>query len=630
MPSTRRPGSACEHIDEVYQLDGGMDGVLGSSSIGTIIKMRHRKSQKMRAVKQISKRNIEGEGWKEEIHTLQQLDHPHICKLHETWEDARSVYLIMELCKGGSLTNLAEKHPEVNEGMIAALVWQMVSAVGHLHKHNIVHSDINAENWLFGQNEPSEKSEKNSGNGTQDPPSKQNGSEFHRHFIDTSLKMIDYGLANKHGKHTRASARNRPRSWNNGPVRPGTEDVLYQRRLNLREQQYLLCKSPEQMETEDNGHEYGFGGRNGSVHSGYSGSSMSSYHRPHSATQVTDKQGSTAQISHSETKMDVWALGVLAYFLLSGQSPFHGPAKTKDVQIRNARFVFMPSDLWRPVSSEAKHFIALCLQRDPECRPSAEKALSLPWMKLGNRIIEEYTGRGSTNGDAASLRLSLADPALPSAQSILAAMDRMNHLNALEKAGVIATAHHLPFEKLADLPKKLERFDQQREGLLSLQELFEVLVATGVPCQDLLKQVQELDREGMVAADYLEFVQSAHEFQHSIQDNAVGAVFRSFDTPDGIDEVRKKDVCRVLAQENLRQCLNNTFPGLRLERVVADLQQDGEQTISFDEFSQVLRHAGVNAAGNPDSGRRNTLPLGTPAAPKTASRISEGRLTVQE
>jgi Ca2+-binding EF-hand superfamily protein len=293
--------------------------------------------------------------------------------------------------------------------------------------------------------------------------------------------------------------------------------------------------------------------------------------------------------------VDVWALGVLAYFLLSGQSPFHGNNKTKDVQIRNARFVFMPSDLWRPVSSEAKHFIALCLQRDPEKRPTAEKALSLPWMKLGLEIMEEYAGLQNGNGNGTSRKLSLRDPALPSAQSILAAMDRMNHLNAVEKAGIIATAHYLPVETLANLRHQFERLDKNKEGLLSLQELFEVLVKAGVPCQDLLKQVTELDREGMVAADYSEFVASALDFQHNMQDNAVGAVFRSFDIPDGRNHASKKDVCKVLreSQENVRQCLSNTFPGLRLERVISDLEQDGQNGISFDEFCKVLRQATV-------------------------------------
>jgi len=34
---------------------------------------------------------------------MQSLDHPHIVKLFEIYEDLRNVYLVMELCTGGEL-----------------------------------------------------------------------------------------------------------------------------------------------------------------------------------------------------------------------------------------------------------------------------------------------------------------------------------------------------------------------------------------------------------------------------------------------------------------------------------------------------------------------------------------------
>jgi calcium-dependent protein kinase len=34
---------------------------------------------------------------------LRNLDHPHIIKLFETFEDGRNIYLVMEMCTGGEL-----------------------------------------------------------------------------------------------------------------------------------------------------------------------------------------------------------------------------------------------------------------------------------------------------------------------------------------------------------------------------------------------------------------------------------------------------------------------------------------------------------------------------------------------
>ena len=43
------------------------------------------------------------EKFKKEIEILRKMDHPNIIKLYEIYESDRSLYLIMEECKGGEL-----------------------------------------------------------------------------------------------------------------------------------------------------------------------------------------------------------------------------------------------------------------------------------------------------------------------------------------------------------------------------------------------------------------------------------------------------------------------------------------------------------------------------------------------
>jgi len=61
-------------------------------------------SKIQRAVKIIPKANIVNQKrFKNEIEILRNLDHPHIIKLFETYEDTRNIYLVMEVCEGGEL-----------------------------------------------------------------------------------------------------------------------------------------------------------------------------------------------------------------------------------------------------------------------------------------------------------------------------------------------------------------------------------------------------------------------------------------------------------------------------------------------------------------------------------------------
>ncbi len=44
-----------------------------------------------------------------EINSLKMLDHPNVIKLHETFEDANKLHLVLELCEGGDLFEFITK-----------------------------------------------------------------------------------------------------------------------------------------------------------------------------------------------------------------------------------------------------------------------------------------------------------------------------------------------------------------------------------------------------------------------------------------------------------------------------------------------------------------------------------------
>lgn len=79
--------------------------------------------------------------------------------------------------------------------------------------------------------------------------------------------------------------------------------------------------------------------------------------------------------------VDLWALGVITYFLLCGYTPFDRDSDFEEMQaILNADYSFTPVEYWRGVSSHAKDFIFRCLTIDPSKRITAHDALQHPFV----------------------------------------------------------------------------------------------------------------------------------------------------------------------------------------------------------------------------------------------------------
>ncbi len=86
-----------------------------------------------------------------EIHS--RLVHPNIIRLYNIYENASSIYLLMEFAKNGNLYSLIRRRNGMNEKNAYKYFSQIVNAVYFLHKNNIIHRDIKPENIVLDENE---------------------------------------------------------------------------------------------------------------------------------------------------------------------------------------------------------------------------------------------------------------------------------------------------------------------------------------------------------------------------------------------------------------------------------------------------------------------------------------------
>ncbi|KAG0366372.1 kinase-like domain-containing protein [Gamsiella multidivaricata] len=79
--------------------------------------------------------------------------------------------------------------------------------------------------------------------------------------------------------------------------------------------------------------------------------------------------------------VDMWALGVITYFLLCGYTPFDCQSSMDEMHaILNAQYQFEPIEFWQGVSDTARSFVNGLLTVDPSRRMTAKEALEHPWL----------------------------------------------------------------------------------------------------------------------------------------------------------------------------------------------------------------------------------------------------------
>ena len=84
---------------------------------------------------------------------MRTLSHINVIELREIYETDNSLYLVMEMLKGGNLVTYLSTHNRMVEHEVRTLMYGVLQAVNHMHEKGIMHRDIKPENILLRNKE---------------------------------------------------------------------------------------------------------------------------------------------------------------------------------------------------------------------------------------------------------------------------------------------------------------------------------------------------------------------------------------------------------------------------------------------------------------------------------------------
>ncbi|XP_063045251.1 serine/threonine-protein kinase BRSK2-like [Engraulis encrasicolus] len=86
-----------------------------------------------------------------EIAILKLIEHPHVLKLHDVYENKKYLYLVLEHVSGGELFDYLVKKGRLTPKESRKFFRQIISALDFCHSHSICHRDLKPENLLLDE-----------------------------------------------------------------------------------------------------------------------------------------------------------------------------------------------------------------------------------------------------------------------------------------------------------------------------------------------------------------------------------------------------------------------------------------------------------------------------------------------
>lgn len=131
-----------------------LDALVGAGGMGAVYRGHHRDLDKVVAVKLLHPTFQKEPGFSErfqaEALTMSRIDHPNVTRVLDFGQEPDGLlYLVMEFLDGVDLESVLKEAQRLDVERLARIMAQVCAALGHVHRHGIIHRDVKPTNILL-------------------------------------------------------------------------------------------------------------------------------------------------------------------------------------------------------------------------------------------------------------------------------------------------------------------------------------------------------------------------------------------------------------------------------------------------------------------------------------------------
>jgi len=255
---------------------------------------------------------------------------------------------------------------------------------------------------------------------------------------------------------------------------------------------------------------------------------------------------------------DIWAVGVIAYVMLTGRPPFDGESNAEIFQRILTNPVKFP-----PTVKISKLFIDFCLhilKKSPKRRIKLEEALAHPWVQ----------------GKSTSTVKISAD--------VMRVLRQFNRQSKLKKAITRMLA-----ENMGEVPEKKIReqffkLDKNNDGGIDISELTVLLTNMGFTKSRAEEEAKKImatsDVDGSGLIEFVEFAQIWQRKLLCVNESYIQAIFTVLDE-DGDGNIDADELSKVLS-------MNKERDGREIRAIISEVDTDCNGVLSYEEFRAAM------------------------------------------